>query len=106
MTDQDAATAGAVGAASAAPGGIWDCHTHIFGPYAQHPLPADAIYSPPPAPFSALRALHAGLGVAHGVLVQGACYGDGHGALLTALDRSAGTYRGKARNRSNAAKAG
>ncbi|MCP3022404.1 amidohydrolase family protein [Cupriavidus basilensis] len=96
MTDQDAATAGAVGAASAAPGGIWDCHTHIFGPYAQHPLPADAIYSPPPAPFSALRALHAGLGVAHGVLVQGACYGDDHGALLTALDRSAGTYRGVA----------
>ncbi|MGO4329076.1 amidohydrolase [Cupriavidus sp. 2TAF22] len=82
--------------AGAATRGTWDCHTHIFGPYDAHPLPSDAIYSPPAAPFAELRALHAALGIVHGVLVQGACYGDDHSALLAALDASAGTYRGVA----------
>jgi 2-pyrone-4,6-dicarboxylate lactonase len=76
--------------------GIWDCHTHIFGPYAAYPLPAGAVYSPPEAPFSALRSKHAALGVRHGVLVQGACYGDDHTVLLDALDESGGAYRGVA----------
>jgi predicted TIM-barrel fold metal-dependent hydrolase len=75
---------------------VWDCHTHIFGPYADYPLPPDAIYRPPAAPFAELRALHAALGITHGVLVQGACYGDDHLAVLDALDASAGTYRGVA----------
>ncbi|MGO4307124.1 amidohydrolase family protein [Cupriavidus sp. RAF12] len=74
--------------------GIWDCHFHIFGPYARFPLPPDPIYAPPAAPFSEIRALHAALGIAHGVIVQGACYGDDHDALLAALDDSHGTYRG------------
>lgn len=76
--------------------GIWDCHTHIFGPYAEHPLPSNAVYRPPAAPFSALRALHRSLGITNGVLVQGACYGDDHDAVLTALDGADGMYRGVA----------
>lgn len=75
---------------------IWDCHTHIFGPYADHPLPPDAVYRPPEAPFAALRALHRSLGITHGVLVQGACYGEDHDAVLTALDTTEGAYRGVA----------
>lgn len=78
------------------PAAVWDCHTHIFGPYDRHPLPADAVYLPAPAPFAALRDLHRRLGVTHGVLVQGACYGGDHGAVLAALDDSGGTYRGVA----------
>lgn len=75
---------------------VWDCHTHIFGPYDAHPLPADAIYRPDPAPFTALRELHRSLGITRGVLVQGACYGEDHDAVLSALDGSGGAYRGVA----------
>jgi predicted TIM-barrel fold metal-dependent hydrolase len=78
------------------PSQVWDCHTHIFGPYADHPLPHDAIYRPAPAPFTALRRLHRALGITHGVLVQGACYGDDHDAVLSALASGAGAYRGVA----------
>jgi predicted TIM-barrel fold metal-dependent hydrolase len=81
---------------AAADTGIWDCHTHLFGPYADHPLPPDAVYRPPAAPFPALRALHRSLGIGHGVLVQGACYGDDHDAVLTALDTTGAAYRGVA----------
>ncbi|WP_198952849.1 MULTISPECIES: hypothetical protein [unclassified Achromobacter] len=40
---------------------IWDCHTHIFGPWADFPLPDDPTYQPQEAPFATLRALHADL---------------------------------------------
>jgi 2-pyrone-4,6-dicarboxylate lactonase len=73
----------------------WDCHTHIYGPWAQFPLPADAAYRPAAAaPFSDLQALHARLGIGHGVLVQTAPYGTDHGAILAALATSGGRYRG------------
>lgn len=75
---------------------VWDCHTHIFGPYHRHPLPDDAVYRPAAAPFAALRSLHRTLGITHGVLVQGACYGSDHGAVLAALDDGGGAYRGVA----------
>ena len=25
-------------------GGVWDCHTHIYGPWDAFPLPADAAF--------------------------------------------------------------
>lgn len=73
---------------------VWDCHTHIYGPYDRHPLPTGAVYAPEPAPFDALRAMHRSLGITHGVIVQAACYGSDHGALLDALESAQGTYRG------------
>ncbi|MGO4411413.1 Predicted metal-dependent hydrolase, TIM-barrel fold [Cupriavidus sp. OV038] len=79
---------------AASTSGIWDCHFHIFGPYDAHPLPPNPIYTPPPAPFAEIRAIHAALGIAHGVIVQGACYGNDHSALLAALDTTDGAYRG------------
>lgn len=78
----------------ALPVGSWDCHAHIFGPWADYPLPPAPAYQPDAAPFSALRALHAQLGIGHGVLVQGACYGLDHAALLGALEQGQGKYRG------------
>jgi predicted TIM-barrel fold metal-dependent hydrolase len=73
---------------------VWDCHTHIFGPWSTYPLLPDAVYRPAEAPFDMLRSLHARMGITRGVIVQGACYGPDHAALLGALIASAGAYRG------------
>lgn len=87
-------TVGATVTPSSNPEGIWDCHTHIYGPWAQFPLPANAAYTPEPAPFSELLALHQQLGINHGVLVQAAPYGTDHCAILSAIASSNGRYRG------------
>jgi 2-pyrone-4,6-dicarboxylate lactonase len=76
------------------PSGAWDCHTHIYGPWEQFQLPKGAAYQPAAAPFHALLAMHARLGIERGVLVQAACYGTDHSALLAALASSQGRYRG------------
>jgi len=73
---------------------IWDCHTHIFGPWADFPLPDDPTYQPQEAPFATLRALHADCGITRGVIVQATPYRHDHGALLAALEASGGAYRG------------
>lgn len=74
----------------------WDCHTHVYGPWEQFPLPADAAYRPSEAPMSRLLALHKQMGISHGVLVQAACYKNDHSALLAALRVTEGRYRGVA----------
>jgi len=74
--------------------GVWDCHTHIYGPWARFPLPANAAYTPEPAPFTELLSLHRRLGISHGVLVQAAPYGTDHSAILEAIASSGGLYRG------------
>jgi len=76
------------------PAGAWDCHFHVYGPWARFPLPPAPPYVPDEAGFDAVRQLHAQLGIAHGVLVQPAVYGADHSALLAALQASGGTYRG------------
>lgn len=77
-------------------GGVWDCHTHIYGPWDAFPLPPDASYHPAEAPMAHLLAVHAQLGIKHGVLVQAACYQSDHRALLAALAMTDGRYRGVA----------
>ncbi|WP_322048256.1 amidohydrolase family protein [Paraburkholderia sp. J67] len=74
----------------------WDCHTHIYGPWHDFPLPADAVYRPAAAPMSSLLDVHRKLGISRGVLVQAACYGSDHSALLDAIARTGGRYRGVA----------
>jgi len=73
---------------------LWDCHTHIFGPWKDYPLADDPAYIPEEAPFAALRALHAACGFTRGVIVQAAPYREDHAALLAALEASGGAYRG------------
>ena len=63
----------------------WDCHAHLFGPYAQFPLAPDRSYTPPEAVESAYLALLARLGLDHGVLVHPSAYGKDHSLLLHAL---------------------
>jgi len=77
-------------------GRVWDCHTHVYGPWDQFPVPADAAYLPEAAPMSRLLALHELLGVTHGVIVQAACYRHDHAALLAAIAATGGAYRGVA----------
>ncbi|AQH05413.1 amidohydrolase (plasmid) [Burkholderia sp. KK1] len=77
-------------------GGRWDCHTHIYGPWQEFPLPEDAVYRPQEAPMTALLEMHRKLGISHGVLVQAACYRTDHTALLDALSHTEGQYKGVA----------
>ncbi|MDQ2151575.1 amidohydrolase family protein [Alcaligenaceae bacterium C4P045] len=78
----------------ALPKGAWDCHCHVFGPVARFPFAADRRYTPPDAPYEKLAALHQALGIARAVIVQAACHGTDHGALLAAIAASGGRYRG------------
>ena len=69
--------------ASAAQG--WDCHAHLFGPYARFPLAPERSYTPPEATASQYLALIAQLGLANGVLVHPSAYGEDHSLLLHVL---------------------
>lgn len=63
----------------------WDCHAHLFGPYAKYPLAADRSYTPPEALEDQLQAMLASLGLSHGVLVHPSAYGENYARVLDAL---------------------
>lgn len=63
----------------------WDCHAHLFGPYARYPLAADRSYTPPEATAPQYLALLARLGLSNGVLVHPSAYGDDFSLLFDAL---------------------
>ena len=65
--------------------GAWDCHAHVFGPYASYPLAADRSYTPPEALLADYLALLQRLGMDHGVLVHPSAYGNDHSLLLDTL---------------------
>jgi predicted TIM-barrel fold metal-dependent hydrolase len=69
----------------AAPARGWDCHAHLFGPYARFPLAGQRSYTPPEAIQEEYLALLTRLGLSHGVLVQPSAYGEDHSLLLHAL---------------------
>lgn len=72
-----------------AAGAGWDCHAHLFGPYAQFPLAAVRNQTPPEALEPQYLALLQRLGLGHGVLVHPSAYADDHSLLLHALQRHA-----------------
>lgn len=78
------------------PAGAWDAHCHVFGPAASFPYAEDRSYTPPDAPFEQLRALHDYLGLSRGVIVQASCHGSDNRAMLDAIARAEGRYRGVA----------
>lgn len=82
--------------AIALPAGSCDAHCHIFGPTATFPYAPDRTFTPPEAPLADLRALHRLMGFERAVIVQSACHGTDHSALLDALARGGGAYRGVA----------
>jgi len=78
------------------PTGAWDSHCHVFGPAAQFPYATDRSYTPPDASYEQLRALHEYLGFSRAVIVQASCHGSDNRAMLDAIARSEGRYRGVA----------
>ena len=66
--------------------GSWDCHAHVFGPEETYPLqrrgPGAANTA---ASVEALMAMHKGLGISRGWLVQPVEYGTDYSYLLHAL---------------------
>ncbi len=73
-----------------------DAHCHVFGPAAKFPYAKNAAYLPNDAPFEALQALHAKLGIERAVIVHASCHGADMRATLDAIARSGGRYRGTA----------
>lgn len=65
--------------------GHWDCHAHLFGPYAEFPLAPERTYTPDEALELQYAALLERLGMAHGVLVHPSAYGTDHRLVLAAL---------------------
>ncbi|QKZ05343.1 amidohydrolase family protein [Pseudomonas eucalypticola] len=78
------------------PRGAWDAHCHVFGPGVDFPYAPDRSYTPPDAPYEQLRSLHDYLGLTRGVIVQASCHGSDNRAMLDAIARSEGRYRGVA----------
>jgi 2-pyrone-4,6-dicarboxylate lactonase len=78
------------------PSGAWDAHCHIFGPSDRFPFAEKRSYTPTDAPYEKLIALHRHLGISRAVIVQANCHGNDHTALIDALTRSKGAYRGVA----------
>lgn len=78
------------------PDGAWDTHCHIFGPSDRFPYAEGRSYTPPDASFEDMVRLHSHVGATRAVIVQANCHGEDHSALLDAVARSQGRYRGVA----------
>jgi predicted TIM-barrel fold metal-dependent hydrolase len=78
------------------PPGACDSHCHVFGPAHRFPYAADRSYTPPDAPVEDLRRVHAAIGVERAVIVQASCHGTDNTAMIDAIGRSEGAYRGVA----------
>lgn len=76
------------------PAGAIDCHAHVFGPFDQFPLAPNRPYTPAELPGPRYLAMLDQVGLANGVLVQGAAHGLDCSAMFNALDRSNGRLRG------------
>ncbi|NJC73090.1 amidohydrolase family protein [Planosporangium thailandense] len=73
-----------------------DSHCHVFGPSDIFPFAPERTFTPVDVPRQRLRRLHDFLGFDRAVIVQSACHGTDHAALLDALETSGGRYRGVA----------
>lgn len=78
------------------PPGSCDSHCHVFGPHHRFPYAAGRSFTPHDMPEARLRGLHDHLGFDRAVIVQSACHGTDHAALVDALRTGAGRYRGVA----------
>lgn len=77
-----------------APALTCDAHCHIFGPVDRYPYAVTRPYTPPEAPLSAFKALHARIGVERAVIVNATPYGCDNTVILDAIAQSGGRYRG------------
>jgi predicted TIM-barrel fold metal-dependent hydrolase len=63
----------------------WDCHAHLFGPYARYPLAPARSYTPPEALEEDYARLLEQLGLGRGVLVHPSAHGADTRLVLAAL---------------------
>ncbi|UPG85170.1 amidohydrolase family protein [Luteibacter aegosomatis] len=80
----------------ALPPNACDAHCHVFGPADVFPYAPDRSYTPPDAPYEHLLKLHDFLGLQRGVIVQASCHGTDNTAMIDAIARGDGRYRGVA----------
>ena len=80
----------------ALPAGACDAVCHVIGPRARFPFSPERKYDAPDSPFEALARLHATLGFERAALVQATPHGADNSAMVDALERSGGRYRGVA----------
>jgi len=76
------------------PADACDAHCHVFGPANHFPYSPVSTYTPKDAGFDTLRALHDHLGIERAVIVQASCHGTDNRAMVDAIARSNGRYRG------------
>lgn len=76
--------------------GACDCHVHVIGTLADHPMVDDRHYTPPPASVSELQAHMQRVGVERAVIIQPSVYGTDNRYLLAALEEMKGSGRGVA----------
>jgi len=74
----------------------WDAHIHAIGAPERFPLAADRSYTPAIVGIERYVALMDRLGIAHAVLVQPSIYGSDNRAMVDALTRFPGRFRGVA----------
>lgn len=78
------------------PANACDTHCHIFGPAASFPYAEGRSYTPPDAPLEDFQRLQDILGLDRAVIVQASCQGTDNSAILDAIARGGGRYRGVA----------
>ncbi len=78
------------------PQGSINAHCHIFGPAHVFPYAENRTFTPSDAPLEAFQKLQEFLGLHRALIVQSACHGWNHDALLNALQAGKGKYRGVA----------
>lgn len=80
----------------ALPPGATDAHCHVFGPVDRYPYSPARTFTPVAVPIEEVAARQAFLGLERAVIVQSACYGRDHRALLAALRADPARRRGAA----------
>ncbi len=78
------------------PEGACDAHVHVFGPHGRFPYAPGRPFTPEDVPLEVLQEMHETMGLSRAVLVQTAAHGTDHSAVLDALRRFPGRYRGVA----------
>jgi 2-pyrone-4,6-dicarboxylate lactonase len=77
-----------------APAGATDTHAHIFGPTERFPYTDERSYTPEECTAEDYAAMLSTIGFERAVLVQGGAHGTDNCAILDAIARSNGSYRG------------
>lgn len=77
-----------------APAKSCDSHAHVFGRINAFPYDPGRSYDPPEAPFEAYRTMLGVLGMERACLVQPSVHGTDNSAMLDAIARSNGAFRG------------